>query len=459
MNHRIFFITGFFLYCGYVLSQDTTIFTKKNLEKLNYTLISAAYDGDAKEVFELLEKGADVNTKTEEGVSALMYAAQGGHLQTVKILVANGADINSVPYSKETALLAAVKNNYEKIVEYLLFKGADPLISNNNGNQAIHYAVLYGYFVITDMLLYYNADIEAKTNDNVTPLMIAAFYQDYAITKLLIEKNANVNAVDIHNYTPLMFASQNGDFDIVQLLVQNNADIRKKNIYGLTALDIAIKNGHDKIAFYLIDKDSVGCCDNAYKLAVVNNRKAVADSIAKKGIKGKNKPLFSKLYFSYGTNFNLKSFMFETKAGIIESRYNIAVDVGITNSYWAKRIILQKEDGNFWQLWEKRHFVFLDIEKYLLFNSETNNPYGIFAGLRTSFTFGNYKGLNTKIDKKTLISPQIGIFKNDKHFKTKINYEYMNFNVTGISGHRINISFIIFFNFIKQQDIKKLNIY
>ena len=85
-----------------------------------------ARSGDKSCLSELLQHGADVNTKTTLGSNALRIAILGGHHQLVEMLVTAGADVNapSMHGSLPLHLAAAAGNNC--MVSLLLRHGADP---------------------------------------------------------------------------------------------------------------------------------------------------------------------------------------------------------------------------------------------------------------------------------------------------------------------------------------------
>src|SRR5262245_18445811 len=58
---------------------------------LNDDLIAAAKKGDVEAVKSLIAKGANVNTRTNYGATALHFAADRGHLEVIKVLVEAGA--------------------------------------------------------------------------------------------------------------------------------------------------------------------------------------------------------------------------------------------------------------------------------------------------------------------------------------------------------------------------------
>jgi len=71
-----------------------------------------------------LNKGADVNAKSNDGTSALMYAAWKGNLDIVRELLNKDADFNAKADNGSTALILAAKNGYVDVVQRLKATGA-----------------------------------------------------------------------------------------------------------------------------------------------------------------------------------------------------------------------------------------------------------------------------------------------------------------------------------------------
>ena len=86
-------------------------------------LWGAAYSGNDDEVLFLLERGADVNRKTNFGRTALMVAAYKGHESTVRLLLSRGADVNAND-DGNTALSFAKNKGRSEIVALLRQAGA-----------------------------------------------------------------------------------------------------------------------------------------------------------------------------------------------------------------------------------------------------------------------------------------------------------------------------------------------
>ena len=71
----------------------------------------------------LLDKGAEVNAKTNNGVTALMSGLRAGHLDVVQALLAKGAEVDAKANDGVTALMLASVNGHLEVVQALLAKG------------------------------------------------------------------------------------------------------------------------------------------------------------------------------------------------------------------------------------------------------------------------------------------------------------------------------------------------
>jgi ankyrin repeat protein len=114
-------------------------------------LVTAATDGNAAAVRELVKSGADPNA--EYGAlnwTPLMHAIHSNQIGSVKALLDSGADVNRTgddetePRTKQrdvTPLMMAAGYGYTPIVEMLLRRGADPARVDGDGNRALDYAL------------------------------------------------------------------------------------------------------------------------------------------------------------------------------------------------------------------------------------------------------------------------------------------------------------------------------
>ena len=88
-------------------------------------LLLCASHGDLELATWLLDKGAEVNTKDNFGLSPLHWASRKGHRKVVKLLLERGANPNAQESYGFTPLHEAAENNWGQIVGMLLEAGAN----------------------------------------------------------------------------------------------------------------------------------------------------------------------------------------------------------------------------------------------------------------------------------------------------------------------------------------------
>lgn len=99
--------------------------------ELNKQLWDAAQAGDAATVSTLLQQGADANTATASGETALHAAVAAGSLPAVMQLVGKGANVNAATASGWTPLHHAARFGRADAANYLLKQGANPKAVTN----------------------------------------------------------------------------------------------------------------------------------------------------------------------------------------------------------------------------------------------------------------------------------------------------------------------------------------
>jgi ankyrin repeat protein len=94
-------------------------------QNTNEEFFTAARRGDATAVKAFLDKGTDVNAKTQYGATALAYAADKGHVEVVRLLLERGADANvKDTFYGEVPIGWACTKGHTEVIKLLLDKGA-----------------------------------------------------------------------------------------------------------------------------------------------------------------------------------------------------------------------------------------------------------------------------------------------------------------------------------------------
>jgi len=218
-------------------------------------LIAAVTAGAIAQVSELIEAGADVNSKHEdsEGFSnrtPLIYAAKGGHLDIVKLLLAAGADHKAkdrfvMPSEEggETALHHAINGHHHEVVAALLAAGAN-VNAKSSSETPLMAAIRMDSARLVQLLLEHGANPNAH-KDGFTALGTELFDGKIDVVRTLLQNGADPDFQEQNFKTShLMAAAESGNVEIVRALLGANANVNLRNYNGMTAL-MAAASGDD----------------------------------------------------------------------------------------------------------------------------------------------------------------------------------------------------------------------
>ncbi|KAL1122657.1 hypothetical protein AAG570_002984 [Ranatra chinensis] len=222
----------------------------------------------------LLRLGAKVNALDALGQTALHRCAREDNVQACRILLSYSVDSTIVSLQGYTALQVAGENVHKILQEppavldlenQLLeaSKAGDldtvqrlltayPHIVNcrdmdGRHSTPLHFAAGYNRVAVVEYLLSHGADVHSKDKGGLVPLHNACSYGHYEVTEMLVKHGANVNVADLWKFTPLHEAAAKGKYDIVRLLLQHGADATKKNRDGAMAVEL-VKEGDQEVA-------------------------------------------------------------------------------------------------------------------------------------------------------------------------------------------------------------------
>ena len=146
-------------------------------------------------------------------LSALIEAIENNNISSVRLLIENGADIDIRKENGDDAFSIACKIGNESIIKLLI--DAKPDI-----NRIIDE---YGNYLLRN------------GNNN---LMNACIKENELVVKILIDNGANLNDQNLEGSTALMIASELNNISLVNMLIENNCDANIQNRKGKTAFDL-----------------------------------------------------------------------------------------------------------------------------------------------------------------------------------------------------------------------------
>jgi ankyrin repeat protein len=206
-------------------------------------LISAAKTGDRDKVEQLLAQNPGLaNSKTDEGLSAVLVAVYYGKPAIADVLIDRGASLD-VFEAAATGRLQRLASLIEK----------DPSLVNafaQDGFQPLGLAAFFNHLDVVEYLLVKGAEVNSASRNQmkVMPLHSAVARGSLEIARALLEQGAQVNVAQQDDFTPLHEAAQNGQVEMARLLLDYGADVNAKLANGKTPLALAEEYQHAEVA-------------------------------------------------------------------------------------------------------------------------------------------------------------------------------------------------------------------
>jgi ankyrin repeat protein len=212
-------------------------------------LVDAARRHDTALVADLLDTGADVNSTSADGMTALHWSVYHDDQPLTQRLIEAGADVSAVNRYGVPALSLACENGSGPIVDLLLKSGADPNAALHGGETVLMTAARTGKLEPVAALIARGANVNARERRGQTALMWAAAEGHAAVVDALLHAGADFRSPLPSGFTPLFFAVREGRQAVVQQLLEAGNGPRR----GTSALLLAVENGHFELAAVLLD--------------------------------------------------------------------------------------------------------------------------------------------------------------------------------------------------------------
>ncbi|KAK1998137.1 ankyrin [Colletotrichum falcatum] len=199
----------------------------------------------------LVHAGADVSSRDFGTRTPLIAAVQKCRFKPIEKLIEYGADLEARLENGQTALHVAISMRSRPMTEFLSDQGAY-LDQRVKEHTALTYAIATGCSDIAEVLIEAGADVDLPGSQGNFPLQAAAAAGDQRTTKLLLSRGANYEAVGIGGFLPVHMAAHENRVEVLRLLLKAGSLIDPATERGETPLAIATELGCFEAAQFLI---------------------------------------------------------------------------------------------------------------------------------------------------------------------------------------------------------------
>ena len=251
---------------------------KKFIQLPEDGLWHAARTGDLPAMKRYIAEGADVNAPDENlNITPLAWSVLHGQTEAARLLIENGADVNIKDDDGSIPLHGAVVFGRADVAKLLIENGANLQARNNDGGtpaDALHLDWRTTTFIggLVGVEVEKNVDVMQSGRNEIAKLFgvkefnskdipstqnlsEAVFTGDLAAVKQALTDGADPSAMDPQSgSTMLATAALMGHTEIVELLLEHGADVNTKSRDGGTALHAAAFLGRIETVKFLLEK-------------------------------------------------------------------------------------------------------------------------------------------------------------------------------------------------------------
>ena len=207
-------------------------------QDVDMELVSAVQQGASPEKIKaLIDAGADVDARTDDGKSALHSACARQEIELARVLVQNGADINSRSLDRATPLSVAVWDAAAKLGWYN--RRRTPSLTQTAWNETVEvvrYLMEHGADVFADHGAAFRAAAESGSRELLEELTVGQ----------------NLPTRGPLGREILIASFRSGKPDIAEYLVEQGVDLNTPDQNGITPVEYALDNDMEELFFHML---------------------------------------------------------------------------------------------------------------------------------------------------------------------------------------------------------------